>query len=74
MQMLYIDDDGTTVEYTLKTDPPEAIFWSTFKLQKSHIKIIGKMTREDAAMWRGKILDNILEREPNIRTTKRDKL
>jgi len=32
------------------------------------------MTREDAAMWRGKILDNILEREPNIRTTKRDKL
>lgn len=61
MRMFYTDEDGTTVEYALKTDPPEAAFWQTYKIKKSNIKIITKMSREDQAVYRQKILDDFLD-------------
>lgn len=61
MQMFYTDEDGTTVEYALKTDPPEAAFWQTYKIKKSNIKIITKMSRENQAVYRQKILDDFLD-------------
>lgn len=61
MEMFYTDEDGTTVEYALKTDPPEAAFWQTYKIKKSNIKIITKMSREYQAVYRQKILDDFLD-------------
>ena len=61
MEMFYTNEDGTTVEYALKTDPPEAAFWQTYKIKKSNIKIITKMSREDRAVYRQKILDDFLD-------------
>lgn len=69
MKMYYCEDD-LIVEYALKTDPPDAEFWSTYKLKKSDIKIVTKMNRSDAAEMRTKILTDIFSIEPNIRTTK----
>ena len=58
MQMFYCEGDAM-IEYTLKTDTPEAQYWSTYKLKKSHIQIITPMDRTSKAEWREKILRSI---------------
>ena len=58
----HIRSDGTEVEFSLQTDPPEAIFWTTYKLKKSDIKING-FGRTEAATIRQEILDNIEQTE-----------
>lgn len=60
MDMFFTDEDGTIIQYDLVTDPPEAMYWTTYKLKKSHIKIISKMDRTEAASYREKILASIL--------------
>lgn len=70
LQYFYADETHGLVEFTFKTDPPEGVFWSTYKLKKSDIKILTKMDRSDAAEMRSKILADIFLTEPNIRTTK----
>ena len=47
------------IEYSLKTDPPEAMYWSTYRLKKSHIVIHHTMSRSEKADWRSKILKSI---------------
>lgn len=64
MQMFYMRD-GKEVEYTLETDPPEAMYWTTYRLKKSEIVLIGKYDRTTAAQIKQEIFDDILEREPN---------
>ena len=63
MQMFFTDNDGSVIEYTLATDPPEAMYWTTYKLKKSDIKILSKTDRSKAALYREKILDSILQGE-----------
>ena len=58
MNMFYGD-----IEYTLRTDPAEAMYWSTYKLKKSDIKILTKASRTDAARLRQEILDDINKQE-----------
>ena len=56
------------VKYTLKTDPPEAMYWSTYKLMKSHVKILTKANRKEAARLRQEILDDIIKQEVSRRS------
>ena len=71
MEMYFVEADETAIQYTLKTEPPEAMYWATYKLKKSDIKIISKMDRSQAAMYREKILASIHngEQKANARTT-----
>ena len=39
MNMFYKTDDGKEIEYYLQTDPPEAMYWSTYRLKLTHIKL-----------------------------------
>ena len=56
----YKRPDGSVVEYKLRTDPPEALFWSTYKLKKSDIRIVTKgFDRAEATALRQEILDSI---------------
>ena len=71
MQMYYCDDEDGVVEFMLKTDPPEGLYWSTYQLKKSDIEIITKMDRSGKARMRDKILRDIFATQPNIRTTKK---
>ena len=59
----YMPDDTTEIEYLLLTDPPEAIYWKTYKLKKSHIKLLTKVDRSQAAELRSEILEDILRTE-----------
>ena len=59
----FIRDDGTTVEYKLKTDPPEAVFWSTYKLKPAHVKIVGKYDRQTKNALAREICNDITNRE-----------
>lgn len=59
----YVRDDGTTIEYKLKTDPPEAAFWTTYKLKPSHIKVVGKYDRKTKSALAKEICDEITRHE-----------
>lgn len=65
MIMYYDRDKNTTVQYTLQTDPPEAIYWTTYRLKVEHIKIITKLDKQTTTKIRREIFDDIISREPN---------
>tara|TARA_B100000497_G_scaffold128058_1_gene172896 strand:- start:66 stop:347 length:282 start_codon:yes stop_codon:yes gene_type:complete len=65
MNMFYGD-----IEYTLVTDPLEAMYWSTYKLKKRDVKILTKASRTEAAKLRQEILDDIIQQEVSASTDK----
>ena len=56
-------EDGKTYAFTLQTTPPEALYWKTYKLTKSDIKLFTKLPRAEAAAMRSLILEDILKSE-----------
>tara|TARA_R100000231_G_scaffold63405_1_gene51431 strand:+ start:172 stop:369 length:198 start_codon:yes stop_codon:yes gene_type:complete len=56
MNMFYKTDDGKEIEYYLQTDPPEAMYWSTYRLKLSHIKL---KTKCGPAMYRAQLRKEI---------------
>ena len=46
-EMFYTDIDGELWQYELKTDPPEAMYWETYKLKQTDIKIISGANKGD---------------------------
>ena len=70
MIMCYDRDKNSTVQYTLQTDPPEAIYWTTYRLKVEHIKIITKLNKQTMTKVRREIFDDIISREPNPTKTK----
>ena len=58
MEMFYGE-----IKYTLKTDPPEAMYWHTHQLKKSEIKLLTRMDRTTGARIRQEILDDINSKE-----------
>jgi hypothetical protein len=65
-KMIYTKDNQQ-IEYTLKTNPPEATTWTTHQLKKTEIKIITKLNRTESVQIRQEIFDDIISREPNQR-------
>jgi hypothetical protein len=59
----HVRDDGTHIEFELATDPPEAAFWSTYRLKPSHIKVVGKYDRSEKAALAREICNSIVEHE-----------
>ena len=68
MEMYHQTEDGKLIQYELKTDPPEAIYWTTFRLLKSHIRVLTKLPKEEKTLYRTEIYDDIISREPNNRS------
>ncbi len=62
---MYYERDGTLIEYRLLTDPPEAIYWQTYKLKKSDIKLVSKFDRSTAAEIKQEIFEDILANDIN---------
>ena len=60
--MIYMKD-GKQIQYSLTTDPPEAQYWTTYRLKKSDIKVEIKTNRSTAALLRKEILDDITSTE-----------
>lgn len=60
---MYYERDGTLIEYRLLTDPPEAVYWLTYKLKKSDIKLVTKFDRSTAAQIKQEIYEDILEND-----------
>ena len=44
--MFFKDIDGDVWKYELKTNPREAIYWDTYKLKVSDIKVLGSADKE----------------------------
>ncbi len=44
--MFFKDIDGDVWQYELKTNPREAIYWDTYKLKVSDIKVLGSADKE----------------------------
>lgn len=54
---------GDIIEFKIRTDPPEAVYWSTYKLKLSDVKIVTKMHQQEATIIRREIVNEINERE-----------
>jgi hypothetical protein len=65
MQYTYARSPKEHIGYTLKTDPEEAVFWSTYRLKKSHIKLLDKFDKTTAAEIKQEIFDDIKQTEQN---------
>ena len=59
MNMFYKTDDGKEIEYYLQTDPPEAMYWSTYRLKLTHIKLKNKYDKEVSRTLRKEIFNSI---------------
>ena len=62
----FVREDGTHIEYELATDPPEAAFWTTYKLKPKHIKIVGKYDRKIKTALAKEICDDIARSEAKV--------
>lgn len=56
---------GKFIEYAMSTDPREAMYWSTYRLQKGDISLVIKLDRSMTALLKQEILNDIISREPN---------
>lgn len=81
MEMWHKRKDGTIVEFLIRTDPPEALYWMTYKLKVTDIMLITKVPAEEKTKLRREIYDELAEKERNShpntvskerKTTKRD--
>ena len=63
MEMWHKTKEGQIVEFTITTDPPEALFWMTHKVKLNDIHIITKMPAKDKTKVRREIYDDILARD-----------
>lgn len=69
----YVRADGTHIEYELATDPPEAAFWSTYKLKSTHIKVVGNYDRSEKTALAKEICNSINEHEKAPKPENTDK-
>jgi len=63
MQFIYARTAAELIRYTLITDPPEAMYWSTYRLKKSDVKLLDKFDRSTAANIKQEIFDDIIKTE-----------
>lgn len=69
MKMFY-NHEKMLIQYTLKTDPPEAMYWTTYRLKVTDIKILTKLDKQTTAKIRKDIFNDIISNEPNPTTNK----
>ena len=58
MQHFY-KNGSEIIEYKLVTDPPEAMYWSTYRLKKTDIKLVTKLDRSLVTEIKREIFDDI---------------
>lgn len=63
MQMFFTRECGEVIEFTYSF-PEDEWHHTTRKLTKSDVKLITKKDRSKAALIRGEIVDEVMQREP----------
>jgi hypothetical protein len=58
-EMFFTDIDGDVWQYELRTNPPEAMYWDTYKLKVTDIKILTDTNRETKTRVRQEIYRDI---------------
>ena len=58
-EMFFTDIDGDVWQYELKTNPREAMYWDTYKLNVSDIKVLGSTDKETSKRVRLEIYKDI---------------
>tara|TARA_A100000172_G_scaffold78237_1_gene63553 strand:- start:965 stop:1171 length:207 start_codon:yes stop_codon:yes gene_type:complete len=58
-EMFFTDIDGDVWQYELKTNPREAMYWDTYKLKVSDIKVLGSTDKETSKRVRLEIYKDI---------------
>ena len=63
MQMWHRREDGTLIEFVIVTDPPEALYWMTYKLKVADIRLVTKVPAKNKTEIRREIYEDIVARE-----------
>ncbi|MBN86684.1 MAG: hypothetical protein CL885_04100 [Dehalococcoidia bacterium] len=73
MKMFY-KRDGEFIEYIISPDPPEALFWSTYRLKKGDIFLKVKLDKKIDSEIIQEILDDILSQEPRPKKANKNEI
>ena len=75
MEMWHKRKDGSLIQFALATDPPEAMYWTTYKLKVTDVQLVTKVPAKDKTHIRREIYEDITSRErkahPNTVSQKR---
>ena len=74
--LLHFDSkDAGTIEWTWRTQPPEAIYWKTYKVKKRDVRITSKVNPEQRKNLTNEIYEDIMltehppiVKQPKVRT------
>ena len=65
MRFTYARTPKEHFQYTLKTDPPDAMYWTTYRLKKTDVVLLDKLDKATTALVKQDIFDDIISTEPN---------
>lgn len=63
MQMWHERKNKTLIQFTIVTDPPEALYWTTHKLKVADIRLVTRVPKEEKTHIRREIYEDIVARE-----------
>lgn len=63
MEMWHRQQDGTLIEFTIVTDPPEALYWTTYRLKVKDVRLITKIPKTEQTHIRREIYEAIVASE-----------
>ena len=65
MRFTYARTPKEHFRYTLKTDPQDAMYWTTYRLKKTDVVLLDKLDKATTALVKQDIFDDIISTEPN---------
>ena len=63
MQMWHERKNKSLIQFTIVTDPPEALYWTTYKLKVADVRLVTKVPKEEKTHIRREIYEDIVARE-----------
>jgi|11BtaG_2_1085332.scaffolds.fasta_scaffold00194_4 hypothetical protein len=63
MQMWHKRKDESLIQFALVTEPPEAMYWTTYKLKVTDVQLVTKVPAKDKTHIRREIYEDIVTRE-----------
>jgi len=56
-------DKHDLIKWTWKTDPPQAVYWKTYKPKKRDLRVISKISREERKLITNELYAEIMQND-----------
>ena len=73
MRFTYARTPKEHFRYTLKTDPPDAMYWTTYRLKKTDVVLLDKLDKATTALVKQEVSQRREARKPQYVETRKTK-